>query len=759
MKRYSPLPRTGLTKDEVDERAKEGLINADSPIRTKSVFRIITDNILTLFNAINFIIALALFLVGSYRNMLFCGVVVSNLLIGIVQEIRAKIATDNLTLVSQAESVVIRDGLKLQLKSNEIVLDDVLYLKRGDYIVCDCVLLEGCCEVDESLITGESDPIFKKCGDMLLSGGFIVSGSCYARAENVGEAHYASKISKGAKYIKKPNSQILKALKAIIKTVSLVIFPVGILLFCNNYFELGLDIKNSVESTSAAVIGMIPEGLILLVSTVLAVSVVRLSRRKVLVQELYCIETLARVDTLCLDKTGTITEGSMTLEEVIYVSDKNKADDILLSFTSAATDSNPTLDAIKAKYKPSEKYSECEFFPFSSSRKYSAVIKDGLTYYLGAGDVLCPDKTLEYTANIPKDRRVLALCCNKTPLCFLVIRDNIKKNAKNILEYFRRQGVDIKVISGDAAETVSAIAAEAGVANSDKYIDASLLKTAHDYAEAVRKFSVFGRVTPQGKEKLISALKNDGHTVAMTGDGVNDVLALKSADCSIAMANGSAAARNVSHMILLDSDFSSLPDIVYEGRRSINNIRRSASLFLVKTLYTLILSVIYLFLELPYPFIPIQLSLISVISIGIPSFILALEPSNERIGNAFLSDILKKALPTALSVVLNIIILSFLESRGTISYAVTSTIATSVTGFSGLYLLFKLCLPFNRQRMILLILMIFGFYGGGITFASLFEFVSLNPTQLIITVALCTFSFLFIEASQRFIKFITSRII
>ncbi|MBE6688027.1 MAG: cation-translocating P-type ATPase [Ruminococcaceae bacterium] len=759
MTRRTPLPDRGLSSDEVNERFEMGLVNVDSPIKTKSVFRIISDNILTLFNAVNFIIALALFFVGSYRNMLFCGVVISNLFIGIVQEIRAKIATDKLTLISQNECTVIREGNKLSVKNDAVVIDDVLLFHRGDSIVCDCILLDGECEVNESLITGESDPIFKKSGDMLLSGSFIVSGTCRAKAENIGNDHYASKISSGAKYIKKVNSQIMGALNSIIKTVAVIIFPIGVILFTNNYLSLGLSVKDSVESMAAAVIGMIPEGLMLLVSTVLAVSVVRLAHKKVLVQELYCIETLARVDTLCLDKTGTLTEGNMTIEDIIYVSEKCFADEILLCFTSSATDTNPTFDAIKARFKPTQIHSGYTFYPFSSSRKYSALVKDGETYYLGAGEIICPDSFAEHTSGIPKGRRILALCRQNEALCFIVIKDKIKKNAKNILEYFTRQKVNIKIISGDSAETVSAIAKELGVKNFDSYTDTSKFSDEHDFENAAEKFTIFGRVTPNGKEMLIRALQKNGHTVAMTGDGVNDVLALKAADCSVAMANGSAAARNVSHLILLDSDFDSLPDIVYEGRRSINNIRRSASLFLVKTLYTFMLSLVYLFLALPYPFIPIQLTLISVMTIGIPSFVLALEPSNERVSEAFLSEILKKAFPTALAVTLNVVIISLLTLNGTIPSYATSTIATAVTGFCGLYLLFKLCIPFNRQRIFLTIAMTIGFFGATLLFAEVFEFVPLTTPLLAITLILMFVSIFLFEASQRFLKFIASRVI
>ena len=758
MTRYSPDYHEGLSEEQVRERTSEGLLNNDSPIKTKSVPNIVIGHLCTLFNAINFIIALALLSVASYRNMLFCGVVISNLAIGIFQEIRAKITTDRLSLISSCDTSVIRGGTKEKIKNELIVLDDILFLSRGDSVPCDCILCHGACEANESLVTGESDPITKNTGDTLISGSFIVSGSCYVRADKIGSEHYASKISSGAKYIKKTNSQIMKALNSIIRMVTLLIFPIGILLFSNMYFNQGVDIKSSVEATSAAVIGMIPEGLILLVSSVLAVSVVRLSRKNVLVQELHCIESLARVDTLCLDKTGTLTEGVMCLEDIIYISKKSDVEDIIHRFTSNAEDTNPTFDAIKDAFPPSDSFKAGEFTPFSSTRKYSSLLYGGTHYYLGAGDILCPEDFKKYTANVPKGRRLLALCREKSPMCFFVIKDIIKKNAKSTLEYFKKQGVNIKIISGDSAETVSAVAKEIGIEFYDNYTDTTNFSSEDDFRKAVNNYTIFGRVTPIQKEMLIRALQSENHTVAMTGDGVNDVLALKASDFSIAMANGSSAARNVSHIILLDSDFAALPDIVYEGRRTINNIRRSASMFLVKTLFTIMLSLIYLFFDLPYPFIPIQLTLISTLTIGIPSFFLALEPSNERVQTAFLSDILKKAFPTALCVVINILVATFLHFCGTISEQELSTISTLTTGFAGLYLLYTLCIPFNRNRAILFSSMSIGFFVIAFLFAPVFEFSAFSFKVILCTFIISCSTVCIFTIIQLVIKFFNSRI-
>lgn len=758
MTRYSPNYLDGLTDEQVSERTAQGLTNADSPIKTKSVFRIITDNMCTLFNAINFIIALALLSVNSYRNMLFCGVVISNLAIGIFQEIRAKIATDKLSLISSCDTYVIRNGVKKKIKNDCIVLDDVLFLSRGDSVPCDCILLHGTCEVNEALVTGESDPISKSNGDVLISGSFIVSGSCYVKADKIGADHFASKITSDAKYIKKTNSQIMNALNSIIRMVTLLIFPVGILQFCGMYFLQGMDITSSVEATSAAIIGMIPEGLILLVSSVLAVSVVRLSRKNVLVQELYCIESLARVDTLCLDKTGTLTQGIMSLEDVIYISPKQEVEYVLVHFTSCAEDSNPTFDAIKQAFPPSSDLSEGEFTPFSSSRKFSSLVLENDTYYLGAGDILCPEEYKKYTSDVPKGRRILALCREDSPMCFLIIKDTVKANAKSTLEYFKKQGVDIKIISGDSAETVSAVAKELNINGYDSFIDATSLKSLDDCREAVNKYTIFGRVTPKQKEMLVKALQSEKRIVAMTGDGVNDVLALKASDLSIAMANGSSSARNVSHIILLDSDFAALPDVLYEGRRTINNIRRSASMFLVKTLFTIMLSIIYLFFDLPYPFIPIQLTLISTLTIGIPSFFLALEPSEERVKTSFLSEILKKAFPAALCVVICIICATFLHLHGTISAVELSTISTLTTGFVGLYLLYTLCIPFNRMRIILLSAMSIGFFGIAFLFAPVFEFSTFSFKVIACTLIISCCSICAFNLIQLIIKLLHSRI-
>ena len=651
----------GLTKEEVEERIKENKVNYDTSLPTKSIKTIVRENIFTLFNLINILLGVAVFCVGSYKNLLFLIVIFCNTAISIIQEINSKKAVDKLSILAQAKVNCIRDGEKQEIGINSIVLDDLLMLETGNQIVADSIILEGEVEVNESFITGESDVIYKRKGDTLLSGSFVVSGKCKAEVIHIGDENYTSKISSGAKYVKKVNSEIMKSLNGIIKIVSIAIVPIGILLFFN---QLGLtenSFKNAVVNTVAAIIGMIPEGLVLLTSTVLAVSVIRLSKRKVLVQELYCIETLARVDTLCLDKTGTITEGRMEVNDIIEITkSKEELEEILSEIAGASDDNNSTIEAIRTKYKNKQKWKVINKIPFSSQKKWSGVcFKDKGSYIIGAPEFVLREKYDEYKERIEKysnDYRVIIVANSEGDfiekelpdklevLGFVLISDVIRKEASKTLKYFKEQGVNIKIISGDNPITVSKIAKRAGVENSEKYINMQEIKTKEQLEKAAKEYTIFGRVTPVQKKELVQALKKEGHTVAMTGDGVNDVLALKEADCSIAMASGSDATRNVAELVLLDSNFASMPEIVLEGRRTINNIERSATLFLVKTIYASILAIIFLFVNMPYPFMPIQLTLISTVTIGIPSFVLALEPNKERIKGKFLRNVISRAL-------------------------------------------------------------------------------------------------------------------
>lgn len=744
VKRYHPAPDEGLSPALWQQRMIEGQNNVDCTVSTRSVGRIVRDNVCTLFNLINVILAAAVLAVGSYKNCLFMGVVLCNLGIGIFQELRAKYAVDKLSLLSSVKAHVIRGGMPMEIPVDQVVLDDVLALKSGGQVVTDCVLLRGECEVNEAFVTGESEPVLKHEGDLLLAGSFVVSGECRARAEHVGDENYISTISKGAKQFKKVRSEIMETLKKIIRIVSIIIIPVGGLLFWGQMRLSDNTVSDAVVQTVAALIGMIPEGLMLLTSTVLAVSVIRLSQHKVLVQELYCIEALARVDTLCLDKTGTLTEGTMEVAGVIPWENGSvkEAKEALKALCRALPDRNATFDAIARKYGGKSDWKLTQAVPFSSRTKWSgASFEEKGTFVIGAGEFLFPEMPAGLKSELDRyarEGRVLLLAWSDSgfrerelpyglkPMAIVLIQDVIRPEAAETLRYFMEQGVDVKVISGDNPLTVSQIAKRTGVKNWDQWVDLSGCKTDEEVKTAASRYTVFGRVLPDQKKLLIQALKEEGHTVAMTGDGINDVLALKEADCSIAMALGSDAARNVSQLVLLDSNFDSMPRVVGEGRRSINNIQRSASLFLTKTLYATMLAVLFLFIQMPYPFMPIQLTLISAVTIGIPAFILALEPNRARIEGNFLKNILMKAVPGGVTIVMNILLAVFLGWKLGLSTEMISTISVLVTGFTGLMLILRLCMPFTLIRKILLGFLCLLFAGCVVFLPGLFSLTPLS---------------------------------
>ena len=741
--RYTPDYKTGLTTEQVRQREQQNLLNFDTTVPTKSVGTILRENICTLFNLINAILALAILSVGSYKNMLFMGVVLSNLFIGIIQEIRAKRTIDQLSLLHAAKAVVLRDSQFHEIPVNQIVLDDVLLLQNGNQSTVDCIVLDGQCEVDESFITGESDAIYKKPGDTILSGSVIISGTCRAKADKIGDETYISSISKEAKYYKKTKSEIMTTLNKVIGVISMIIIPFGLILLYNQLKLPGNTYTEAVVQTVAALIGMIPEGLVLLTSTVLAVSVVRLARQQVMVQDLYCIESLARVDVLCLDKTGTLTQGDLFVSGFEELdTDGHPIQEILQNFTSALEDNNATFQAMRQACPPKATWTKTETFPFSSKYKWSAASFEGHgTYILGATEFVLPKRDEAVTQTLfrlSENNRVLLLAWTGSPVSpgklpedvkpigFILLKDKLRPAAKQTLEYFAEQNVTIKVISGDSAKTVSGIAKEAGVPNWQNYVDMTTVQTERELLEAAEKYTVFGRVTPEQKKSLVVALQNIGHTVAMTGDGVNDVLALKQSDCSIAMAAGTDAARNVSQLVLLDSNFDSLPKILGEGRRSINNIQRSASLFLVKTIYATLFALIFLFVRLPYPFIPIQLTLISSITIGIPSFLLALEPNRDRVKGKFLLNILSKALPGGLTIVVNLILILFCSLFFELAHEEISTLCVFLTGFTGFLVLWRICIPFNKGRFVMYVLLITAFIGAIVLFPGLFAISKLS---------------------------------
>ena len=726
----------GLSDEEVRERVAAGKVNGEQTVRTKSVAQILRSNILTFFNFV--FIVLAVLLAGfvpagmdGIGNFGFLILIVFNTLVGIVQELRAKRTMDRLSLLSAPKAVVVREGETREIAIEDIVLDDIAELSSGRQVCADGIIVEGSCEVNESLVTGEPDAIVKNVGDRVISGSFVVSGKAKCRVEHVGADNFVMKISSGAKYFKKPTSEIWRSLMLIVKVMSIVIVPVGIALFCSKYFRDTSALNDTVVTTIGSVIGMIPSGLVALASTVFCVSVIRLSRRKTLAQDLYCVETLARVDVLCLDKTGTITEGSMEVNGVEPREGLSEEEfKAVLKDTVAATgDENATALAL-ANYLsgiPSSRTAE-NAVPFSSARKWSGARFDGVSYALGAVEF-----TLGHgeggifdtaAAHAEEGHRVLALVSSKGDFIdqklpdnvtfegFVYLTDKIRAEAPDTLRFFREQGVDVKIISGDNPSTVRAVAKRAGLEKCDDIIDMSTLSTEEEVWEAAEKYTVFGRVLPDQKLTLVKALKAAGHTVAMTGDGVNDVLALKEADCSVAMASGSDAAKNVSSLVLLDSNFASMPHIVAEGRRSINNLERSAALYIMKTVYNVLLALLFMIVNEPLPFEPRNLTLIGGVTIGMPSIVLALEPNNELVRGRFLTKVLCYAVPGGVIVLLGAAAVMVADRCFIdVSPDQIRTMYCIVTTFVGMIYLFRVALPPTWIHIVLCIVMA-GIYVG-----------------------------------------------
>ena len=716
----------GLTGRQVEQKTAEGLVNGEIDVKTKSYSRIIKDNLFSLFNLVNVILVACIIYVGSWKNALFFLVVIWNFLIGTIQEIRAKRTIEKLSLLSAPKAHVLRDGKIEDIALKDIVLGEIMVLRNGNQVCADCVVLDGECQVNESLITGESTPILKQKGDHLLSGSFLVSGKVKAETENIGQDNYVTKITLGAKFYKKSGSVIMNSVKMIVRVVAIAIIPLAGLFVWNNFFRVDQPFDEAMVHTVAAISAMIPGGLVLLVSMVLAVSVVRLAVHKTLVQDLYCVENLARIDVLCLDKTGTITEGKMSVENIVSVfenEDVSKMETVrkeIETFAGNMDDDNSTINAIR-EYFGISAYDMAEnvksnaeniiTVPFSSERKWSLLyLKDKKrTYIMGAPEFVISESGKLFGNRLEEykleAKRVVMFACSENkpegmtlpadikPLAFIVIGDRIRENARETLEYFRQEDVLLKVISGDDPLTVSNIAKEAGLLNADKYIDAAELDSFEKIEAAVEKYTIFGRVTPYQKLDIVKALKNHGHSVAMTGDGANDVLALKEADCSIAMQSGAEAARNVANMVLLDSNFASLPIVVAEGRKSINNLQRSASLYLTKTTYAFIMAILFIFtVSIHYPFESIQVTLIGGMTIGIPSFFLALEPNNERIKSHFLFNVFKVAIPTGV-MTLAAILITVLYAKNNLGAEMIqySTIATYVALIVGFITIFNIC--------------------------------------------------------------------
>lgn len=723
------LPVKGLTGEEVAEKSAHGEVNGDVNIKTKSVATILRTNIFTFFNILFVIIAviMAFFIepdLNGFSNYGFLPVAVVNCLIGIVQELAAKRTIDKLSLLSQPKTYAVRDGKVVEIPLQEIVSGEVLRLTAGAQIVADAVVVAGNIEVNEALITGEPDAVVKRLGDELLSGSFVVSGEAYAEVRHLGKENYAAKITADAKKQKPQNSEIYTSLNKIIKFMSLIIVPLGAALFCVKHFvqEQATPLNDTVLSVLATLIGMIPSGLVALTSAVFCLSVIRLARKKALAQDLYCAEVLARVDVLCLDKTGTITEGSMRVTELKCLSgDEENICGCLKALTRATGDDNPTANAVKEFVKDVEnRESARSAVPFSSRRKWSGANFERYSLVMGAPEFVLKKVPEDINTDIQtyakEGYRVMLLASSEgeiqnnslpdliKPLALIIIEDVIRKGAEDTLRYFDEQGVTIKIISGDNPVTVAAVAARAGVKNAEKYVDASTLGE-EELRAAAEEYTVFGRVSPDQKLLLVKALKGAGHVVGMTGDGINDVLALREADCSIAVAAGSDASKNVSKIVLLDNDFGSVPSIVAEGRRCINNLQRSASLFLVKTIYNTLFALLFMMIPASLPFTPNNLMLIGYITIGPPAFILALEPNHDIVSGRFLPKVIRNACPAAFAIVIAVCIIAGVAPSMGLDADRTATSALIATAAIGLSMIIKISYPFNILRIVMIVLL------------------------------------------------------
>lgn len=733
---------TGLSSSEVEERVNSGKVNFDTGVKTKTVKQIVLENVFTLFNIINMILGVAIIAVGSFKNLLFLLIVLANTLISIYQEVRTKKTLDKIELETRAKYSVIRNSIITTLNSDEIVLDDIIILKPGNKVIVDSIIRDGECEVDESAITGEAKTIIKNTGDHILSGSYIVSGTVKAQVEHVGSDNFVAKLAEETSYLKPISSEIMQSLNKIVETISIIIVPVGILLFYRQLYLTGNSVTNAVVNTSAAIIGMIPEGLVLLTSTVLAVSVYNLSKENVLVQDLYCIESLARVDVLCLDKTGTITTGELEVEDEIKKTDVDTKK-IISTIVASTKDENPTSIALIKKYGKESFFDVKKVIPFSSRSKMSGVVAGNKKYVIGAPEFILNKKNkTKYMKEIDEySKKYRTLCLveesssSEKLLSIFLLQDKVRENAKEVLDYFKKNDVTLKIISGDNPETVKNIAEKAGL-NNLKIIDGTKLKTDDDENNAILNYDIIGRVTPEQKRNFVIALQNAGHTVAMTGDGVNDVLALKEADCSIAMKSGADSTKNVSNLVLLDSDFKSMPKIVSEGRRTINNIERSATLFLTKTIYACTLSILFIFITRSYPFIPIQLTLASVSTIGIPSFMLSFEPNNDRVKKGFLRNVLKRSVPPALTIVTIVLLITLFGYLLNMPYKEISTLSVLMTSIISFILLYKISKPLNKYRRTLLISMIVLFLFNFFTMRKAFSFANFNLRMIILLLVL-----------------------
>lgn len=756
----------GLTQAEVEARIADGQVNAIQDSSNRSVKDIVMGNTLTFFNFINIVLLALVLSVRSYKNMLFIFIIIANTLIGIFQEIKAKITLDKLKILTVSHVDVIRDGVKKSVTVSELVKDDVILLKSGGQIPADGVILDGEVDVNESLLTGESDSIHKTCGSKVLSGSFVTSGKAMCLLTEVGHDCYMEKLSSEAKQFKRYKTELQRNLDTILKFISIIIVPLGIILFAKQYWISGSTYEQAALDTVAAVLGMIPEGLVLLTSVALALGAVRLARRSTLVRELFCIETLARVDTLCLDKTGTITEGHLCVQGEESVKEDVDLEQLMGRMVSALGDENETFQALRQHYKRNQSTNTKLVLPFSSERKFSGVVFEGEgTYLMGAYQFIFPqadtavlEKIAEYAsqglrvltvAHSPNEMTDYTLAEDFEIVGFVFMTDVVRKNAPDILGYFEEQGVDLKVISGDDPVTVAAIAARAGLKDADKYIDATTIHTDEEMEDAILKYSVFGRVTPKQKQQMVRLLKQNGRTVAMTGDGVNDVLALKDADVSIAMASGSEAAKNTANLVLLNSDFASLPHIVNEGRRVINNIKAAASMFLIKTGFSVLTALLTIIVGQNYPFQPIQLSVINGCAVAIPTMLLQLEPSFQKVNKHFFREVLRMSMPAAITITAMITIINNIgHSIGT-PREMLSTVCVLATGWVYLITLRQVYSPMTGYRKFVIYLMQTAYLVAMVIGQRIMELVGLNFTCVIVTLAAVNFAPMIIDLATK----------
>lgn len=743
----------GLTAAEVNARIEAGKINIADDSSDRTTGKIIRDNLLTYFNLIFLVITVLLCIAGAFRDLTFLPIIIGNILIGIVQELRAKKTLDKMKILNAGHAVVIREGKRQKVTAEELVIDDLIWLSSGDAICADSVVVSGEITVNESMLTGEADGIVKKKNEELLSGSFVVSGEGYARLTRVGNDSYISKLTNEAKALKKgEESEMIRSINMFVKVIGIIIIPMSVILFVQAFVFRNASFRTSITSMVASIIGLIPEGLYLLTTLALAVSMMKLAKDKVLLHDMKSIESLARVDVLCVDKTGTITKPEMTVTEIVSCDDS--MNEVFTDYVMSSIDNNATAVALKKYLNDNNvvngKRTASKVYPFNSTVKYGAMAFNGDYYVLGAPEFIIKtgfnnlkDDISQYTT---KGYRVIVLAKAESltrdgvidgeilPLGFVVLANEIRDNAVETFTYFKEQGVAIKVISGDNPATVSEVARQAGIENAEKYVDASTLTDNLMISEAIAKYTVFGRVTPKQKQQFVKALKMQGHTVAMTGDGVNDILALKDADCSVAMASGSEATAQAAQIVLLDSDFSRMPEIVLEGRRVVNNVQRSASLFLVKNLFSLLLTIFSTVLMISYPLMPSQVSLISMFTIGIPGFLLALEPNKSRIKGHFLGNVLLKALPAGLTdffAVSALVICGHVFNIPSTDIATASTLLIAVVGFM---IMIKISHPFNKFKYGILALNIFGLIFCGLFLDNLFAMSDMSNICILLTI-------------------------